>query len=762
MKNNGSEILKRIQDYALEEIMGDRFGSYAKEIILDRAIPDVRDGLKPVQRRILYAMYKAGNTWDKGYIKCAATVGDVLGKFHPHGDSSVYDAMVRMSQWWKQNAILVDIQGNNGSIDGDSAAAYRYTEARLAKISGELLGDLDKDTVKWAPNFDDRFLEPTVLPAKFPNLLVNGTNGISAGYATNIPPHNLGEIIDATIKRIDSPNCRLDTILEIVKGPDFPTGGIVEGKQGIIDSFTDGRGKVIVKSKIEFKKEKGKEQIIITEIPFEVNKALLVQRIDALRIDKKIDGISEVRDETDREGLRIVIDLKSGANKDLVLNYLLKNTDLQVSYNYNMVAIVNRTPKTLGIIPILDAYIDHFKEVITKRTEFNLAAYKKEFNIVSGLIKAISILDDVIKTIRASKNKIDAKYNLVDKYKFTEEQAEAIVMLQLYKLTNTDIVTLEERSKTLQELIKECEHILEDENELKNVMKNELREIKKTYGVPRKTEIKDEITEIKIDELDMVSKDNYVVTVSGAGYVKKHSLKAFAANENEYPGVKEGDYIEGLYKLNNLDTILMFTNLGNYLFVPVREIAEVKFKDIGNHISNLIKVSDGEKIVKTVAVNKFNDEPITLFTKNGMVKRVPLKDLEVSRYSKPVTCMKLKEGDELVSVSRCNNTDTLVVTKDGYALRFNTNEIPLLGVKASGVKLIKLNAGSEVVSAFVVSENKEYVSIFTDRNTAKRIKVEDIEKTTRAKKGTCILKSPKSKNILLPKYLIQEVNIYLE
>ena len=396
-----NELLKRIQDYALEEIMGDRFGSYAKEIILDRAIPDVRDGLKPVQRRILYAMYKANNTWDKGYIKCAATVGDVLGKFHPHGDSSVYDAMVRMSQWWKQNAILIDIQGNNGSIDGDSAAAYRYTEARLAKISGELLSDLDKDTVKWAPNFDDRFLEPTVLPAKFPNLLVNGTNGISAGYATNIPPHNLGEIIDATIKRIDSPNCRLDTILEIVKGPDFPTGGIVEGKEGIIDAFTTGRGKVIVKSKTEFKKEKGKEQIIITEIPFEVNKALLVQKIDGLRIDKKIDGISEVRDETDREGLRIAIDLKSGANKDVILNYLLKNTDLQVSYNYNMVAIVNRTPKTLGIIPILDAYIDHFKEVITKRTEFNLAAYKKEYNIVSGLIKAISILDEVIKTIRA-------------------------------------------------------------------------------------------------------------------------------------------------------------------------------------------------------------------------------------------------------------------------------------------------------------------------------------------------------------------------
>ena len=745
MKNT-NDILKRIQDYALEEIMGDRFGSYAKEIILDRAIPDVRDGLKPVQRRILYAMYKAGNTWDKGYIKCAATVGDVLGKFHPHGDSSVYDAMVRMSQWWKQNAILVDIQGNNGSIDGDGAAAYRYTEARLAKISGELLGDLDKDTVKWAPNFDDRFLEPTVLPAKFPNLLVNGTNGISAGYATNIPPHNLGEIVDATIKRIDSPNCRLDTILEIVKGPDFPTGGIVEGKDGIIDAFTTGRGKVIVKSKTEFKKEKGKEQIIISEIPFDVNKALLVQKIDALRIDKKIDGISEVRDETDREGLRIAIDLKNGANKDLILNYLYKNTDLQVSYNYNMVAIVNRTPKTLGIIPILDAYIDHFREVITKRTEFNLAAYKKEYNIVSGLIKAISILDEVIKTIRASKNKIDAKYNLVDKYKFTEEQAEAIVMLQLYKLTNTDIVTLEERSKTLQELIKECEHILEDENELKNVMKGELREIKKKYAEPRKTVIKDEITEIKIDELDMVSKDNFIVCVSGAGYVKKHSLKAFEANKNEYPPTKEGDYIEGLYKVNNLDTILMFTNLGNYLFVPVREIQESKFKDIGAHISNLIKVSDGEKIVKSIAVNKFDNSKVTLFTKLGMVKRIELKELEVSRYTKPVTCIKLKDDDELVSVSRCDGIDTVVITKDGYALRYNTSEIPVLGAKASGVKSIKLNTGSEVVSSFVVSELKEYLCIFTDRNTAKRVHISDLDKTTRAKKGSSIVKSPKSKN----------------
>lgn len=743
MKN---DILKRIQDYALEEIMGDRFSKYAKEIILDRAIPDVRDGLKPVQRRILYAMYKAGNTWDKGYIKCAATVGDVLGKFHPHGDSSVYDAMVRMSQWWKQNSILVDIHGNNGSMDGDQAAAYRYTEAKLAHISKELLGDLEKDTVKWAPNFDDRFLEPTVLPAKFPNLLVNGANGISAGYATNIPPHNLGEIIDATIKRIDSPNCRLDTILEIVKGPDFPTGAIVEGKQGIIDAFTTGRGKVIVKSKTEFKKEKGREQIIITEIPFDVNKATLVQKIDSLRIDKKIDGIAEVRDETDREGLRIAIDLKSGANKEFILNYLLKNTDLQISYNYNMVAIVNRTPKTLGIIPILDAYINHFTEVITNRTKFDLAAYQKEFNIVSGLIKAISILDEVIKTIRSSKNKSDAKVNLVEKYDFTIEQAEAIVMLQLYKLTNTDVVALEERSEKLKELIKECEKILNDENELKSVMKSELREIKKQYATPRKTEIKSEITEIKIDELDMISKDDFIVCISKTGYVKKISLKSYnSSNTQELPAVKENDYIEGFYKINNIDTIILFTNLGNFLYLPVRDIQEAKYKDLGTHISNYIKVSDDEKIIRSIGVDKFDDTLITAVTKNGMIKKMRLKEFAVSRYSKPITMFKLKDDDEVVSVSNNSGKDTVIVTNSGYALRFNTDEIPEFGLKAGGVKAIKLSDDDAVSSAFVISENKEYLAIFTDKNTAKRIKVEDIEMSSRAKKGSLIIKSPKSK-----------------
>ena len=735
-------ILKRIEDYSLEEIMGDRFAKYAKEIIQDRAIPDVRDGLKPVQRRILYAMYKMGNTWDKGYLKCATTVGDVLGKYHPHGDLSVYDAMVRMSQWWKQSNILIDIHGNNGSMDGDPPAAYRYTEARLAKISGELLKDLDKETVAWAPNFDDRLLEPTVLPAKFPNLLVNGANGISAGYATNIPPHNLGEIIDATIKRIDSPNCYLDTILEIVKGPDFPTGGIAEGKDGIIDAFKTGRGKVIVQCKYEFKKEKGKNQIIISEIPFDVNKWNLVSKIESIRIDKKIEGIAEVRDETDREGLRIVIDLKSGANKELILKYLLKNTELQISYNYNMVAIVNRTPKTLGLIEILDAYIAHQKEVIIKRTEFDLAFYQKNYHIVTGLIKAISILDEVIKTIRSSKNKGDAKNNLVDKYGFTFEQAEAIVTLQLYRLTNTDIVTLEEECEKYQELIKDCEEILNDENKLKNVMKSELREVKKNYATPRKTEIRDEITDIKVDIKEMIPNEKVVVVVTNDGYVKRVSFKSYNSS-NEETALKPGDFVKGKYFVTTLDTLLLFTNLGNYLYIPIHKLAESKWKELGKHISNTVVIKENEKIISSMIL-KDKAKNVVMFTKNGLVKQVALKDFEVTRYSKPMTSIKLKENDELINVTIAKE-DVLLITNNGFYLKFKTAEIPIVGVKASGVKGINLK-DDYVINAGSIMEEHEYLNIFTNYKTGKRIKLNELTISNRAKKGSMLYKKVKTKD----------------
>ncbi len=735
------DIIKRIEDYSLEEIMSLRFAAYAKEIIQDRAIPDVRDGLKPVQRRILYAMYKAGNTSDKGYIKCAATVGDVLGKFHPHGDSSVYDAMVRMSQWWKQSTILVDIHGNNGSMDGDPPAAYRYTEARLSKISNELLKDLDKNTVAWAPNFDDRFLEPTVLPAKFPNLLVNGTNGISAGYATNIPPHNLGEIIDATIKRIDSPNCYLDTILEIVKGPDFPTGGIAFGKQGIIDAFKTGRGKVIVQAKYEFVKEKGKEQIIITEIPFDINKQATVAKIESLRIDKKIEGISEVRDETDRSGIRIAIDLKANANKEVIMKYLLKNTDLQISYNYNSVAIVNRTPKTLGILEILDAYIAHQKEVITKRTEFDLAYYTKNYNIATGLIKAISILDEVIALIRASKNKSDAKINLVNKYGFTEEQAEAIVTLQLYKLTNTDIVVLKEECEKLKNLIEECNEILHDENKLKNLMKSELREVKKNYAVPRKTEIRDEIVDIKLDAKEMIPDEKCVIVITNDGYVKRVSQKSFSSSTEETT-LKPGDYVTNKFMASTRDSLLLFTNLGNYLYVPIHILPEVKYKDLGKHISNTIMIKEQERIVASLIL-KDKSKTLTLFTKNGLTKQVLLKDFEVTRYSKPMMAIKLKDDDELINADTSSD-EVLFVTNNGLYLRFNTNEIPVVGTKASGVKGINLKDDYVIYASPIKRE--EYLNIYTNYKTIKRVKVSELASISRAKKGNMLFKKAKTKD----------------
>ena len=745
-KEKETTIIEKINDFALEEIMGERFGRYAKYIIQDRALPDVRDGLKPVQRRILYSMYKDKNTYDKETRKSAKTVGNVIGNYHPHGDTSVYDAMVRLSQKWKQRVILVDMQGNNGSIDGDGPAAMRYTEARLAKISNILLEDIEKDSVEMALTFDDYSYEPTVLPAYFPNLLVNGSTGISAGYATNIPPHNLGEVIDATIKRIDSPNCRLETIMDIVKGPDFPTGGIVEGKDALIKAYTTGKGKVVVKARYSFESVKGKDQIVITEIPYDTLKCNIIRKIEEIRLDKKIDGIVEVRDESDKnDELRIVIDLKKDANKDLIINYLLKNTDLQTNYAFNMVAIVNRTPKTLGILEMLDAFIVHNKEVVTKRTKFDLDVDLKKIHIVEGFIKALDILDEVIKTIRKSKNKSDAIENLMHEYDFTKAQAEAIVMMQLYKLTNTDVTELKNEFDALTKEIAYFREILGSEEKLMGVIKDKLRSIKKEFADPRRTTIKDEVSEIKIDTLDMISKEDYIVCISNNGYVKKVSLKSYNMANNEYPGVRENDYIEGFYKINNIDTILIFTNLGNYLYLPVRDIQEAKYKDIGSHISNYIKVSDGEKIVKSFGIASFDDTIITAFTKLGMVKRMVLKDFEVSRYSKPITMFKLKDGDELVSVNKINGEETLVITKDGLSLKYNTDEIPVVGLRTSGVKSINLSENDEVVSAFVISESKEYVTLFTDRNTAKRVKIEEIQKTTRAKKGSSIIKSPKSK-----------------
>ena len=755
-----SEIINRINDLALEDVMGDRFGRYAKAIIQDRAIPDVRDGLKPVQRRILYGMMKDGNTFEKATRKSAKTVGYIMGNFHPHGDSSIYDAMVRMSQWWKQSTPYIEMQGNNGSMDGDGAAAMRYTEARLSKISNELLKDIDKNTVTWAPNFDDTLSEPTVLPAKFPNLLVNGSTGISAGYATNIPPHNLSEIVDATIKRIDSPNCRLESIIEIVKGPDFPTGGIVEGREGIIDAYTKGRGKVVVRSKVKFVKEKGKEQIIIYEIPFDVNKAMLVRRLSDIAMDKKIDGIVEVRDESDRhDPVRIVIDLKKDANKDLILNYLYKNSDLQISYNYNMVAIVNRRPMTLGILPILDAYIAFQKEVVTKRTEFDLNYAKARMHLVEGLIKAISILDDVIKTIRQSKNKADAKVNLQNKYGFSEKQAEYIVMLQLYRLTNADIIELNNEFENLKKVIMGLEDILNDPEKLKGVMKAELRRVKTEYGTPRKTEIKDEIMDISINEEEMIPKEDVIVVVSKEGYVKRCSKRSF--KEDEKSTLKDNDYVIGFYEANTMDVILFFTNKGNFIYLPVYILPDLKWKDLGKHISNIINLPADEVIVSCIKIDDFNNDfDITLGTRNGMIKRTKLSEFKVSRYTKPVNCMNLKGDDVLISAFISQSNNVFVATKDGFGLWFDINDIPIVGLKTSGVKSINLK-DDYVVSINNFNDDQEYITIITEKGTAKRVKIDEFEKSARARRGLMIIKTVKSNPYKIVKTFVIDSKEYI-
>ena len=754
-KTETKEIIEKIFDYTLEDIMGERFGSYSKYIIQDRAIPDARDGLKPVQRRILYSMNKEHNTYDKGYRKSAKTVGDVIGNYHPHGDTSIYDAMVRMSQSWKTRLPYIDMHGNNGSIDGDSPAAYRYTEARLSKISNEMLRDIDKDTVEFAPNFDDTTIEPTVLPARFPALLVYGAQGISAGYATNIPPHNLNEIVNATIHRIDYPNCQLDTLMKYVKGPDFPTGGVVEGLDGIVDAYKTGRGRIIIKCKYEIEDTKSNKSIIITEIPFEVNKAQMVKKIDDIRIDKKVDGIVEVRDESASD-IRVVIDLKKNANTDLVLNYLLKNTDMQISYNFNMVSIVNRRPKLLGLEGALDAFIAHQKEVVTRRTRFDLAHAKARYHILEGLIKCISILDEVIKVIRASKNKSDAKENLVKEFDFTMEQAEAIVTLQLYRLTNTDVVALEEEMKDLEKKISIWEQILNNEEALKHVMKKELQNINKEYDTPRLTEIKEEITEIKIDQTAMIPKEDVVVVVTKDGYIKRTSFRSYSASEADDLVIKENDYLLGIYEMNTLDTILVFTNGGNYLHIPVHMIPDLKWKDMPKHVSNIIEVPNEEQIVSAIPAYDFKSDLNLIFTtKNGLIKRSKLKDFQLQRYSKATSCMKLKDDDLLLSVIEENYDTVFLVTNTGYGLSFKCEEIPIVGAKASGVKAMKLK-DDYLVSVNNFDYNKhEFISVLTNKGTGKRVRLNEFELSTRTRRGVLLLREVKSNPYRVVKTFIE-------
>lgn len=740
--------MSNIQNMSLEDIMGERFGRYSKYIIQERALPDIRDGLKPVQRRILYSMNKDGNTFDKGYRKSAKSVGNIMGNFHPHGDSSIYDAMVRMSQDWKNREILVEMHGNNGSMDGDPPAAMRYTEARLSEMAGYLLQDIDKKTVPFAWNFDDTEKEPTVLPAAFPNLLVNGATGISAGYATDIPPHNLAEVIDAVIYMIDHPSVKVDKLMEFLPGPDFPTGAIIQGRDEIKKAYETGKGRVVVRSKTEIESLKGgKEQIVVTEIPYEINKAVLVKKIDDVRVNNKVAGIAEVRDESDRDGLRIAIELKKDANTQLILNYLFKYTDLQVNYNFNMVAIDNFTPRQVGIVPILSSYIAHRKEIILARSRFDKEKAEKRLHIVEGLIRVISILDEVIALIRASENKADAKENLKVSYDFTEEQAEAIVTLQLYRLTNTDIVTLQEEEAGLREQIATLSAIIGDERTLFNLMKKELREVRKKFGNPRLSLLEDTAQTIEIDTASLIVEEETYVSVTRAGYIKRTSPRSFSASTVEELGKREDDRMIFLSPAKTTQHLLLFTNLGNVIYRPVHELADIRWKEIGEHLSQTLTNFDTkEEILYAELVDSFEAGTYFAVTKLGAIKRVERKEFTPWRTykSKSVKYAKLKnEEDCVLTVAPIALEDVMLVTHKGYALRFNIEEVPVVGAKAAGVKAINLKDDDVVAAAFAIQSDSIY--LLTQRGSLKRMAVEEIPATSRANRGLQVLRELKAK-----------------
>ena len=741
--------MSNIQNMSLEDIMGERFGRYSKYIIQDRALPDIRDGLKPVQRRILYSMNKDGNTFDKSYRKSAKSVGNIMGNFHPHGDSSIYDAMVRMSQDWKNREILVEMHGNNGSMDGDPPAAMRYTEARLSEIAGYLLQDIEKKTVPFAWNFDDTEKEPTVLPAAFPNLLVNGSTGISAGYATDIPPHNLAEVIDATVYMIDHPTAKVDKLMEFLPGPDFPTGAIIQGRDEIKKAYETGKGRVVVRSKTEIEKLKGgKEQIVITEIPYEINKANLVKKIDDVRVNNKVAGIAEVRDESDRDGLRIAIELKKDANTELVLNYLFKYTDLQINYNFNMVAIDNFTPRQVGIVPILSSYIAHRREVILARSRFDKEKAEKRLHIVEGLIRVISILDEVIALIRASENKADAKENLKVSYEFTEEQAEAIVTLQLYRLTNTDVVVLQEEEAELREKIAMLAAIIGDERTMYNLMKKELREVKKKFATPRLSALENTAKVIEIDTASLIAEEDTYVSVTKAGYIKRTSSRSFAASTLEEIGKRDDDRLIFVQSVKTTQYLLMFTTLGNVIYRPIHELADIRWKDIGEHLSQTItNFETNEEVLYVEVVDQF-DDATTYFaaTRLGQIKRVERKEFSPWRTykSKSVKYAKLKdETDQIVAVAPIKLDDVLLISQNGYALRFNIEEVPVVGAKAAGVKAMNLKADDALQAAFICNTSSFY--LLTQRGSLKRVSIEEIPATSRAKRGLQVLRELKNK-----------------
>ncbi|MDT0172972.1 DNA topoisomerase IV subunit A [Exiguobacterium sp. BRG2] len=739
--------LQNILNLSLEQVVGDRFGRYSKYIIQDRALPDARDGLKPVQRRILYAMHTEGNLFDRAYRKSAKTVGVVIGNYHPHGDSSVYEAMVRLSQEWKLRYPLIDMQGNNGSIDGDSAAAMRYTEARLSKVSSLILDGINKQTVDYTLNFDDTTEEPLVLPSLLPNLLMNGSTGISAGYATEIPPHHAGEVLDAAIGRISGTVQNVDDLLTHMQGPDFPTGGVVQGLDGIKKAFETGRGKVIIRSRSTIETLRGgRQQIVITELPYEVNKANLVKRMEELRLDKKVEGVAEVRDETDRDGLRVVIELKKEADAEGVLHFYLKQTDLQIAYNYNMVAIHERTPRQMGVLTLLDAYLAHVKEVVIRRTAFDLEQAKRRQEVVSALMTAISVLDETLALIRSASNKADAKEKLIARFNFTDRQAEAVVMLQLYRLTNTDIVELQEEAAKLEKEIARLEKILNDEKTRNRLIIKELTVLKEQVADKRRSTIEAEVEELKLKTEVMIAVEETMVFLSKNGYVKRSSLRSFGAS-NDLPDLKEQDrpLLQG--QAMTTDHLIVWTVRGNYLLIPVHQLPDTKWKDGGQHVANLVPLEPGDRVLSADLVRSFDEAHHCLFvTRQGMVKRSKLSDYNAQRKSKPLQGVRLKADDEVLYAQvSTGQTDLFLATQNGFGLWFTEDDVPVVGVRAAGVKAINLKDQDVVAGAIGFKEAPQIV-LLTQRGALKKMRLADqFQVSSRALRGLQLLRDLKSK-----------------
>ncbi len=751
-------IFDKVNEVDLKKTMESYYIDYAMSVITSRALPDIRDGLKPVQRRILYSMIELNNGPDKPHRKCARIVGDTMGKYHPHGDSSIYDALVKLAQEWNTRYPLVDGHGNFGSVDGDGAAAMRYTEARLSKISMEMLADINKDTVDFAPNFDETEKEPTVLPSRYPNLLVNGTGGIAVGMATNIPPHNLREVIDAVVKIIDNQvqedrETEIDEILEIVKGPDFPTGATILGRQGIEDAYRTGRGKIKIRSVTDIEPmNNGKQRIVVTELPYMVNKARLIKNIADLVKDKKIEGITDLRDESSREGMRIVIELKKDTNANVVLNQLYKHTQLQDSFGVIMLALVNGEPKVLNLLDMLHYYLEHQKDVVTRRTKYDLNKAEERAHILEGLLIALDNIDRVIEIIRGSKNVGEAKEGLMNEFKLSEVQAQAIVDMRLRALTGLEREKLETEYKELMERIAELKAILADEKKLLGVIKEEILIIATKYGDDRRTKIGFDDDDITIE--DLIKKENTVITMTRLGYIKRMTVDNFRSQNRGGKGIKgmstiDDDFIDTLFMTTTHHYILFFTNSGKVYRMKAYEIPESSRTSRGINIVNLLQLNPGEYITAGVAVKNYDeDKYLFMATRNGIVKKTKLSEYENVRKT-GLAAITLKDGDELIQVKITDNTkDIFLVTKLGMCIRFKETDVRNTGRTSMGVIGMNLIPGDEVIGMQLDSQGTDLL-IVSEKGLGKRTDMEEFTPQRRGGKGVkCYKINSKTGNVV--------------